>query len=304
MLSLRAYFRLCIAGVGCCILRIAWTSYGLPKEAEHHNWPQIHESFHGKLPIEWVHVPKAGQSFLNTLIHIPGVCPGLPEDLIISVESTGGYPRGGGLPRLAKRFEEMYKPALTCNRSTWDLRRIRHEGINAVPGFNAGKGRFMAFFRQPEQRLLSDVYYSRQVTGGHGLTLEEALVSRSGLQTKILTRSDPFTPLPPSRAEVEEAKLRLQTGFSFIGLTEKWKLSICLFNTMFNQACRSLQFANLHRTHGKTSSTYDITQLKGWRDPYDTELYNIAVKMFEASLTKHNVNESSCEPCWRQAGVT
>merc|ERR1712048_1406133 len=95
----------------------------------------------------------------------------------------------------------------------------------------------------------------------------------------------------------------LQTGFSFIGIFEYWNLSICLFNTMFNQRCRFMQFSNNHPTQGNTSSVYDTAILKGWRDPYDNELYNLAVKIFEASLNTYKVSNSSCQACWHEAGL-
>jgi len=131
------------------------------------------------------------------------------------------------------------------------------------------------------------------------------------MATKILARNESSTGLldldvPPTRAEVEEAKVRLQTGFSFIGLTEEWNLSICLFNTMFNQKCQSLQFFNSRPTSespSRSMSVYDVAELNGWTDPYDNELWDIAVKMFEEALKKYNVSESSCEPCWSDAGV-
>merc|ERR1719277_1021130 len=92
--------------------------------------PQVDSSFDGKLPIEWVHVPKAGGSFLNTLIHIPGACPGLPPDLYVSEKSMGGGPFD-----IHANFRDRYQPEQACNASVWDAAfgRYDHEGIESSP---------------------------------------------------------------------------------------------------------------------------------------------------------------------------
>merc|ERR1740129_445460 len=60
-------FGSCIVGFSCssCALKV-------------HQWLDVDPSVQAVSPIEWVHVEKAGTSFLNTLMHIPGSCPGLP----------------------------------------------------------------------------------------------------------------------------------------------------------------------------------------------------------------------------------
>jgi len=94
----------------------------------------------------------------------------------------------------------------------------------------------------------------------------------------------------------------MQTGFSFIGITDQWDLSICLFNKMFNQECRPFQFVNSHSNNANGSiALYDTSVLNGWRDPWDNELYELGLSIFETNLKKYNVSEASCQPCWRQA---
>mmetsp|Transcript_65440 Transcript_65440/g.140008 ORF Transcript_65440/g.140008 Transcript_65440/m.140008 type:complete len:348 (+) Transcript_65440:16-1059(+) len=300
------FFGLCIVGLACsrsaCALKIH-------SEEEHEYY--YPPSLQAVMPIEWVHVPKCGTSFVNTLIHIPGFCPGFAEDFVVSAEAHT-LPLGQ-TDTLGEANFALHNTTELCNTSTWDTHRIAHHSIDFRPsgGFNAGKGRFMMFVRQPEQLLLSSYqFYVLAPPMGNPpfTTLTDFIPKREGIVTKILTRAGPYAGWltdggPPTRAEIDEAKLRLQTGFAFIGDTDQWDLSICLFNTMFNQVCRPAQFSNSRPSGNKTSRLYDTTVLNGWRDPYDNEVYDVAMKIFETNLRKFNVSESSCQPCWREAGL-
>uniref|UniRef100_A0A7R9ZZP0 Uncharacterized protein n=1 Tax=Pyrodinium bahamense TaxID=73915 RepID=A0A7R9ZZP0_9DINO len=299
--------------------------------------PKVDPPFHDFLPIEWVHIPKTGTSFLDTLTHLPGACPCCPANL---------------------RDYGVFEPGC-CNAKVFDTRFFVdavHPGIEDLPGgFEAGKGRFMTFMRQPEQRFLSMVHYvvdgnDTETITKPDMTLDDKKVFFAGWATKMLVRGgkrlplsshdstflerhidltkparfkrvpyEPLVgtawesfnqdyggwlfPLSVSQDEVEEAKMRLRTGFSFIGMTEKWELSICLFNVMLNQTCCADQFLNFRPTYGNHQTTYDTAVLNGWRDPYDNELFNVATEVFEANLKRYNVSEVSCQRCWREAGV-
>jgi len=256
--------------------------------------PDLEHSFEGKVPIEWVHVPKSGTSFALTLLTIPGVCANLPQDLEVvnSAINTFSVP-----------------PSWGCDTSIVDTERGRmgHWGIELLPqgGFEEAKGRFMIMMRQPEQRLLSGMLFTTTDMGWNQ-SIDVFKEGKSGCITKMLTRGaknncEDF--LPPTRAEVEEAKYRLRSGFSFVGMTEQWNLSICLFNVMFNQKCRSIQFQDSRPTNGTTQVTYDTAILEGFRDPYDNEVFDVGMEIFQEHLRRYNVSESSCELCWREAAV-
>lgn len=303
---------LCIVGLVCSVRSLAISKSG-PQDVD--------SSFDGKLPIEWVHVGKAGSSFINTLAHIRGACPGLPEDRLVVDDSHWDI------------LGALYR----CNSSVLDTARMRthHPGIESFPpgGYEAGKGHYMMFLRQPEQRDLSNYYY-QGFDQSDIFSLDTFLPMHQGHMTKILTRAGGsyeveqslkgkriaamdrlqgsviseggmqwFWPIEVTRAEIETAKFRLRTGFSFIGITDQWDLSICLFNTMFNQPCRWFQFEDIRATKNGRQSTYDTAELNGWRDEADDEIYEVALEIFEANLKKYNVSKSSCAPCWREAGL-
>eukprot|EP00930_Biecheleria_cincta_P072337 TRINITY_DN59744_c0_g1_i1.p1 TRINITY_DN59744_c0_g1~~TRINITY_DN59744_c0_g1_i1.p1 ORF type:complete len:331 (+),score=34.97 TRINITY_DN59744_c0_g1_i1:194-1186(+) len=270
-------------------------------------------------PIEWVHVPKTGSSFGNTLLHIRGACPDIPRDADLKGR--------GKLPRDLCDIPDAWK----CNASVLDLTRFHHFSIDFrafsasmvrhnVPrvcdgrkprsGWDAGKGKFMMFVRQPEQRFLSHIQelrlFGEDAWLSPNTSLDELKERLVGCMTKMLTRdtfSCEFDSRHPSDVEVEIAKQRLQTGFSFIGHTDRWNLSICLFNKMFDQECHPLQFENTRPTHSKHSAIYDTTKLKGWQDRFDGEVYSAAITIFEHHLRMYKVDESSCESCYRNAGL-
>jgi hypothetical protein len=275
--------------------------------------PQVDSSLSGLLPIEWVHVRKSGTSFMYTLFHTKGACPNMPKEAEID-------------------FNESFDAQLEewkCNASVVDLDRFWHHGIEYRPpgGFNSAKGRFMMMMRQPEQRILSEYNFycenrnRKNKNKTIDKTLEDIVAERRGCVTQMLTSNERRSSFKDPdglcmvkvsddflRTQLVEAKLRLQTGFSFVGLTEQWDLSICLFSTMFNQKCYAKQFENSRPTKGplakkQSSVHYDTAPLNGWRDPYDNELYAIAVDIFEKNLKLYNVSESSCEPCWSEAGL-
>ena len=43
-------------------------------------------------PMYWLHIPKCGTSFYNTLVQMPGNCPGMPENLSAT---TAGFTYSG-----------------------------------------------------------------------------------------------------------------------------------------------------------------------------------------------------------------
>lgn len=277
--------------------------------------PEIDPALQAVMPIHWLHIPKTGLSFVNTLVHLPGACPNMPKDYCI------------GEFDLHERVQD------SCDASKVVIQRSHmfENGIESLSqgGYEAGKGHFMTFLRQPEMRILSQVAYSREKGELGAFTAflpEQALYRRlAGVYTKQLTRAGStmgaegtfpawLLPVQVTPEEVAKAKERLQTGFAFVGITEHFDLSVCLFNKMFNQPCNRCQFSNVHSTAAISEyvthdgSKYDpthkhhIAQLRGFQDPWDHEIYDLGLQIFQDNLRKYNVSEETCVPCYRQAG--
>jgi len=100
-------------------------------------------------------------------------------------------------------------------------------------------------------------------------------------------------PLPTSE-DVDIAIGMLQDGFAFVGITEEWALSVCLFRTMFGGQCVTSDFANTRPGYNSSNSSYDTSELYGWVDPFDGPLYAEALSIFESTRSAYGVDTRSC----------
>ena len=57
-----------------------------------------------------------------------------------------------------------------------------------------------------------------------------------GCQVKMLTGRRCAALYSPTMLDLGQAKARLETGFAFVGLTDHYDLSVCLFHAMFGGA--------------------------------------------------------------------
>ena len=91
---------------------------------------------------------------------------------------------------------------------------------------------------------------------------------------------------------------RLRTHFAFVGITDDWALSICLFHAMFGGACLAHEFINNHLTdnHSRTFSTTTAAAkpLGGIVDLHDGALFEQALQRFKTDLSKWRVTPERC----------
>ena len=97
----------------------------------------------------------------------------------------------------------------------------------------------------------------------------------------------------------ELALRRLETEFAFIGLTNHWALSICLFHAMFGGPCLSHEFLNTRPTnHTKSAKPAASTASGNWLgnfvDRDDSALFSKAKARFCADVAKHRVTFERC----------
>lgn len=243
------------------------------------------------LPIVWVHVPKCGSSFHNTLIHNAGVCPQWP--------SCASLLPGDSDHAFFKRFP----------RAIWCPDGFASD-YPSPPGHNSaaealqhhGSGRGVIFLRQPEERLAS-AYASRwNVRAGESMA---AYASRAhGCSVKMLARQSSgrencLEAPHPSDAEVALAIERLW-GFAFVGLTEEWGASICLFHAMFGGRCHEAEELNTRPTiaSSRTQAESMLGNKSIGVDPYDGALHEVAKEIFYAGLRNFRIEPGMpCQYC-------
>jgi hypothetical protein len=181
-------------------------------------------------PLLWVHVPQSGAAFLQTLLWT--VCASWPRDWSL-LDYTG--------KSMAEHFER-YSPASHCPDGMAEAEGGRpdfHGGLGvetqqqeeedaATTPYAAHKGHLVAMFRRPDERIV------HSFGAGNATDLAEYRQRAAGCITKTLSRGGTYpcveSDVPPTEGEVALAIQRLREGFAFVGLTEEWNLSICLWH--------------------------------------------------------------------------
>lgn len=125
---------------------------------------------------------------------------------------------------------------------------------------------------------------------------------------------------PPSLPQMQLAKTRLEEGFAFVGLTEEYPLSICLFSRMFGTPCLKELFNNSRPTSERGSSyrpsrrsnttiALNLTTAaerddEVFADPYDVALHAWVRQRFARDLAHYGLSRAVCarDVCTDAAG--
>lgn len=256
-------------------------------------------------PVKWLHIPKCGTSFLNALIHLPSVCPGVNASYRVDDKVLG------------KHFEEEFfrECPEVCNTSKFNCDYGHHEGIGTSYEMEL-KGHLVTMLREPKQRILSafhDPVWTHGVAGESAASYAEK--QRGGMTCQVMRDGD-MDPPPKECHELTEADarlaaVRLREGFAFVGITDEWDLSICLLHRIFGSVhmyvvrgdCLLSDFEdNRPSVEGaKHYHIYNILELEGYEDPVDRILYNEAKQIFFEKRLAYNVTMESCQPCFQSA---
>ena len=252
----------------------------------------------------WFHVPKTGSSFSYTLLHAANAS--LPFDTEHPQNFTG-----------AQRFHAQYPHTVwapTMWPGSWG-----HTSVTTSE-YGQWRGSFVGMFRDPLQRALSAyLYFAYSDTRhcGHlwtfaryfqrikGTTVKQlAGQSTSGMECNILGRSllhgrwvqcrEPSVLAP----NVTVAMDRLAGGFMFVGLTDLYNLSVCLFHSIVPSPCREYEFFNnnrgsLHSDHMVQHVLHNLPSAN-LTDEFDQPLYDAAQQRFWADVRQHKLTPKSC----------
>lgn len=242
--------------------------------------------------VAWLHVPKAGTSFANVLM--TWACPLLGDNASVSAHAATDTYVGDFLEAHA----DCAPPGICGGHHTLSNERCNN--------WERHKGHFVGMFRQPAQRLLSG-YGARQKAQAYDVAtyarFTEGCVVRmlNGLSCPEYSHPSGLKKQAAlNQSLVKSAIKRIDQGFAFVGLTEEWDLSVCLFHAMFGGSCHPREFENTRpgtqRLAGTltASGSYNASVLGDWEDPYDEPVYAHARDIFWKNIHDFGVNPDTC----------
>mmetsp|Transcript_107100 Transcript_107100/g.190298 ORF Transcript_107100/g.190298 Transcript_107100/m.190298 type:complete len:358 (-) Transcript_107100:54-1127(-) len=257
--------------------------------------------------IRWLHVPKTGTTFGNTVWHYG--CPSLPDDVSLSNYSSN-YER---------KMNKDY-PISDCS-----LLLDHSPGTHKPIGDEEWKDdTFVTLLRKPASRICSAYNYGKQcivdcnpendkscfqvrmldnawywlLRRGETCTFMHASadlleygsqIDTTSCTAKMVLGQSCNAPETLSDEQIQLALNRIQK-FAFVGLQEEWKLSVCLFHRIFggpsaDQATKliALETESLRETDSRASGNANCSDqrlLDELTDTADSQLYALAETMF------------------------
>lgn len=262
--------------------------------------------------IRWVHVPKCGTSFFQTLLRFS--CPRLPEKTNNQMLMTWLNP-----DRNATEICPLYCPGgqgkqcwddlpkheigKGCVADAWQGRGCLRQFTSCtdVPkhyfhrawnpsqgGCDAEMPAAFMFIRDPKSRVISAHYHDHP---------DANMTDYVGCQTRMLIGKACYAKYTPTQEDVQKAIKVLREDMRFVGITDDWSSSILLFHAMFGTTPALAEFGNMR--NGK----YDLQEfmkadeeLANWHDPYDGPVFAAAQE-----LVKERMKERFGAAC---SGVT
>lgn len=276
--------------------------------------------WHGHQRIGWLHTPKSGTSFLLALARLAN--NSLPTNARIPSVRYGA----------ALQWEALFKqwrPTTWFSGSALFWREgIGHAGLSSTK-YEEFRGRLFAMFRDPRVRGWSAYHFFawNEQAQHHVVSPQVYAKCIAGTQTAALTGELPTVPYGAvcthelrnglcvrgkgkcwmaATPNLSLARRRLDEGFAFVGLTEQWPLSICLFVSVFGISCTKQLFLDSrvtpvrHEQNGSgTAAAAGATAAREadhdvFADPIDMQLWLWAKARFEADLRRLDVTPIRC----------
>jgi len=244
----------------------------------------------------WLHIPKTGTSFGMTVLRYG--CPeGALEDKQLPICADGDQ-SCNVMPKFVKQLtKEKACPCAVAAFGPDGLQALNsHRPLKTAVDASNGMG----LFRDPLQRMLSGFHHDQHGARDMGkLDAVSYARDQEGLQTKYLWGKIPAKGCLDSdfcrQGKIQEA-ITSMNQMAFVGITDKWDLSICLFHTKFGGHCLQDEFGNTRPNPERDSDSYryDESVLHGWTDRYDGPLYEAVLERFEKDIADNKVTPESC----------
>ena len=265
----------------------------------------------------WLHIEKTGTSFVNVLLHY--ACSNITEDLIL--RAVHPYEQVTSNHQFICATKYLRYPFLSKASNTTGA---YHQSLTHDI-YNYNKGNLIALFREPKQHRISFLKhkYSEVIEGRawkkfshlrrhkpNTTSLMDMLDFLRGYETAMLLGDRNLFRKNLTSSQVDlylsEAKKRLQEGFQFIGITNRYSESVCLFNVKFGGHCKQVMFQKVNKASNHPDafnfSKADWGFFEKYDDYVDRQLYNYVENIFEKELKMYKISEKSCAAigCWPQ----
>jgi hypothetical protein len=239
--------------------------------------------------VSWLHIPKTGTSFANTLV--TWGCPSLDNHAYV-----GEHHPDGGKGEYLKEF--MYDHRSECKTGFSLCGGHLPIGVPKCTDLKTHSASLVGMFRQPEQRIMSGYYngyHSMDYDPAKPPTLSEYARYVVGCSVHMMTGRGCGSQHVIDEQDLEVALMRLDDAFAFVGITEEWNLSACLFHAMFGSDIHYRELLNVRPGNESTKGeAYDTTALDGFIDEWDGRLYDHAYNIFWSSIRHFGVTREAC----------
>lgn len=264
--------------------------------------------------LAWLHVPKTGSSagtLFGSTMHMDPCCyaQNFANLVCYVLKLTDGSNVCNRSGIQSDNASMIHHVPFWPSNGTW--------GYHVAPDkrvFHRWHGRFVGFFRDPQVRAISAISFwglpegtsvvrGLQRTAGTATRMLAGQAGGEECNDQVSGRTCPDDQPPPN----QELALHRLDGFAFIGLTDAWALSVCLFRVMHGGPCTRADFSNSNPTAGSESRNWSmstggrrpsVAELKeaasSFVDEEDTALFGRARARFCADLDAHNISHAVC----------
>ena len=196
-------------------------------------------------PAFWVHVPKTGSSFANCVYRV--ACKRLPRWASIRIKHNSSAGSKVIVPYFSKCFK---KETRSCALEGGSRNNKGHHKLSGSTRFDPKRVAYITMLREPAARIVSGFHHAMHdcYNCSRKTKLSEYAASTAGIYTDYFG----------SNGSVDVAVERIKQ-FAFVGLTEYWDLSICLYHFLFGGPVPiETEFANLRPgKYGRSSPDRD-----------------------------------------------
>jgi len=251
----------------------------------------------GEHKVAWMHIPRAGTSFGLTVARYAS--RSLPqnasfEDWKEDDELVERFKQKPDEEYLGFKFAQAWKDTVNFTKLFWKGEKWSNHNPIGETDYTDWSGKFMAMFRSPAKIMLSRWYHFGPGQDAHEDEQEyhDFFQRYRGSTTQMLAGLKDGL-LPNNESWSQDSEFRKKTlavarerlkGFAFVGLTDEWGPSICLFHAMFGG---KLSDSELENAHPGTETELKTNPFSRWEDTEDEAVLADVKKLFLKNIKKH-----------------